>query len=313
MEPGICSVVLTYNQKDYLLECLQAITGQSLSVNTIFVIDNASEDGTWEALAAGGYLSSAQPPAVDQEFYQEHNYQGTQIRYVRLKANTGAAGGYAEGFRRAYNAGFEWIWVSDADGLADRECLKTLLSYGEHLDFLAPLLLNRQNPSELCFRLREDMSSMFTKVYTRVSELEPVRQRGTIPNTANPWSSSLIHRRYIDKVGFPKVEYFLAGEDYEYVLRGIKAGLRVATVVFAKCYHPRQDKKKSKFLMYLRHRNYLDLFLVHYGPLITFLHMLKTFAEKVKSGDWDGFTLALRAWRAAMRQDWTLYPDLRNG
>lgn len=309
---SICSVVLTYNQKHYLLECLHAIVTQSQPVQTIFIIDNASTDGTGELLVENGILPETCDSSVAEpgEFHQLHIYRGVIIHYVRLAQNTGAAGGYADGFQRAFEAGYEWIWVSDADGLADVHCLSTLLKAGDQADFLAPLLLNRDNETELCFRLREDMHSMFSKVYETVAELETVQRDGLIRHTANPWSSSLIHRRFIERIGFPKVDYFLAGEDYEYVLRGLKAGLQVATVVSARCFHPRQNKRKSDLLMYLRYRNYFDLFAVHYGPAILMLHILKNLAEKARDLDLKGGILMLKAWRAAFHKDWRLQAGL---
>jgi rhamnopyranosyl-N-acetylglucosaminyl-diphospho-decaprenol beta-1,3/1,4-galactofuranosyltransferase len=307
-----CAVVLTYNQKHYLLECLEAIASQTRPVQTIFIIDNASVDGTRETLVENGYLPDASDPLPMEpaELHQRHVFRGIPIRYVRLAENTGAAGGYADGFRRAFEAGFEWIWVSDADGLADARCLETLLQAGDQGDFLAPLLLNRGNPAELCFRLREDMRSMFSKVYTTVAEAEAAQRGGLIRYTANPWSSSLIHRRFMERVGFPKVDYFLAGEDYEYVLRGLKAGLRVATVVSARCFHPRQDKRKNDWLMYLRYRNYFDLFATHYGPAILALHLFKNLVQKIGARDLKGTLLMLRAWHAAFRKDWRLHSGL---
>jgi len=57
--------------------------------------------------------------------------------------------------------------------------------------------------------------------------------------------------------------------------------------------------QKSKLLMYLRYRNYFDLFATHYGPAILTLHLLKNLAEKAKGLDLKETALMLKAWKAA--------------
>ena len=42
----IVAVVVTYNRKQLLLECLTAILSQSMPVHKLIIIDNASTDGT---------------------------------------------------------------------------------------------------------------------------------------------------------------------------------------------------------------------------------------------------------------------------
>jgi len=42
----VCAVVVTYNRKELLLECLEAIRKQTRPVQGIYLIDNASTDGT---------------------------------------------------------------------------------------------------------------------------------------------------------------------------------------------------------------------------------------------------------------------------
>ena len=46
----ICAVVVTYNRKKLLGECLDALLHQTRPLDSIIVIDNASTDGTYEYL-----------------------------------------------------------------------------------------------------------------------------------------------------------------------------------------------------------------------------------------------------------------------
>ena len=54
----IAAVVVTYNRKDLLKECLDALLNQTRPLDSIILIDNASTDGTPEFLKEKGYLDN---------------------------------------------------------------------------------------------------------------------------------------------------------------------------------------------------------------------------------------------------------------
>src|SRR3954447_10197137 len=43
-----CAIVVTFNRRELLAECLQALLEQTLAPDEIIVVDNASSDGTAE-------------------------------------------------------------------------------------------------------------------------------------------------------------------------------------------------------------------------------------------------------------------------
>ena len=60
----VCAVVVTYNRKALLLECVQAILRQSYPIEKIVIIDNASTDQTEEYLEENGILGKEQTDFV---------------------------------------------------------------------------------------------------------------------------------------------------------------------------------------------------------------------------------------------------------
>ena len=50
-------VVVTYNRRDLLLACLAALAAQTQALQRIHIIDNASSDGTLDALREAGWLT----------------------------------------------------------------------------------------------------------------------------------------------------------------------------------------------------------------------------------------------------------------
>ncbi|PZO93737.1 MAG: glycosyl transferase, partial [Haemophilus parainfluenzae] len=56
MVPSVCAVVVTYNRKTLLLNCLKALQKQTIPVDKVLIIDNASSDGTTDYLIQSGIL-----------------------------------------------------------------------------------------------------------------------------------------------------------------------------------------------------------------------------------------------------------------
>ena len=71
----VAAVIVTFNRKKLLIECLHAILQQSVPVDKIFVINNASTDGTEKLFEAGG------------------EFDAKKIICVNMDSNTGGGGG----------------------------------------------------------------------------------------------------------------------------------------------------------------------------------------------------------------------------
>ena len=108
---AVAAVVVTFNRKELLCECLDALLAQTFPVSRIVLVDNASTDGTYELLAEKGYLERG------------------IFDYFRLPINSGGAGGFHEGVKRAYEAGFDWLWLMDADVEPMPGALERMISY----------------------------------------------------------------------------------------------------------------------------------------------------------------------------------------
>ena len=107
----VCAVVVTYNRKNLLLECLEALRKQTRPVQAIYLIDNASTDGTPELLLEKKYIKKLPPENLTEPWEEEFEVrnltdgQPIKLHYVRMHQNTGGAGGFHEGVKRAYEKG----------------------------------------------------------------------------------------------------------------------------------------------------------------------------------------------------------------
>jgi rhamnopyranosyl-N-acetylglucosaminyl-diphospho-decaprenol beta-1,3/1,4-galactofuranosyltransferase len=242
----VCAVVVTYNRKNLLLECLEAIRRQTRPVDGIYIIDNASDDGTPELLKENGYIPELPPFNLSEPYEIEHKISnlvdGNHINvfYVRMHKNTGGAGGFYEGVKRGYERGYDWLWLMDDDGFPESNCLEILLSKKEYGHFIAPLVIRIDKKDELSFVLGKNLMT--------IEECKKVAINDIIFNVANPFNGVLISKELIRKIGFPRKEMFIWGDEEEYFLRAVKSKMGVLTVVNALHYHPKGKVQEVKII-----------------------------------------------------------------
>lgn len=212
--PRIVAVVVTFNRRG-LLENLLAELRRTSSLAEIVVVDNASTDGTGDWLAG---------LAED----------GVPVHAVTLPENRGGAGGFHEGLRLAMERGAELAWLMDDDGLPAEGCLDRLLEEGD-LDFWGPLVVDEADPERLVFPIRLPGG---TRVVHELADVRAAGVDGRIEGIVIPFNGVLVTRDLVERIGLPREEFFIWGDDHEYRLRAEAAGARIATVVDAVVRHP---------------------------------------------------------------------------
>lgn len=208
-ERRIAAVVVTFNRLPLLqrlVDRLREVPGLA----EVIVVDNASTDGT------GDWLDD----------------QHDLVRR-RLDRNRGGAGGFHEGLRLAMERGAELAWLMDDDGLPDADCLARLLEHD--FDFWGPVVVDEADPDRLVFPIRLPGG---TRVVHRMRDVVSAAQDGVIRDVVIPFNGVLVTRELVERIGLPREDYFIWGDDHEYRLRAERAGGRVATVVGAAVHHP---------------------------------------------------------------------------
>ena len=198
MAESVCAIVVTYNRKELLAECLDALRAQTHHIDEILIVDNASTDGTVEMLASRGYLGD---PA---------------IRHKRLPANVGGAGGFHAGMKTAYERGHTWIWLLDDDTIVAAEALHQLFAARER--FATP-----PRPDLLASRVEwtDGTPHPMNTPIPRADDptVNATQGQGVESIRATSFVSVLLHRRLIESYGLPIAEYFIWSDDIEYTAR----------------------------------------------------------------------------------------------
>lgn len=216
---NIACIIVTYNRKEDLGVCLEAVFHQSYLPSAVYVIDNASTDGTKEWLDKQGFSAEKSKNPHDVEFI-----------YIRMTKNLGGAGGFYTGMKTAYESQrFDGYWVMDDDGIPEPTCLENLIYKGAGYDYIAPMVVDVQNPNLLSF---EYMGN------TRM-ECESMAIDGIVLGKACPFNGILYSQKLVEAIGFPKKEMFIWGDEENYNMRAIDAGFNPVTIVTAIHRHPR--------------------------------------------------------------------------
>jgi len=218
--PEVVAVVVTWNRADLLERILRAIDSGDVRPGRTIVVDNASTDRTPEVLERlTGELS-------------------TRLDVVRLDTNTGGAGGFATGLRRALGTPGDLFWLMDDDGQPPPGCLAELLEHADRYDFLGPAVVAEDDDRRLCFPIR--LPGTATVVHD-LADVERTAVDGLLEDIVIPFNGVLVGRRLVERIGVPRAEFFIWGDDVEYLWRARKAGARVATVVGSRFRHPATD------------------------------------------------------------------------
>lgn len=185
------AIVVTFNRKELLKECITKLQEQTEKVD-IIIIDNMSTDGTLEMLK----------PLV----------KNHQIIYHTTGKNIGGAGGFHEGIKLAYELGYKYFWLMDDDCLPTKDALKNLKIVDKKLKgnygFLCSKVLWTDN--NIC-KMNIPKINLTKKVKDFNSEMVSI-EMGT-------FVSFYIKRETIEEVGLPIKEFFIWGDDLEYSQR----------------------------------------------------------------------------------------------
>ncbi len=227
MEKAI-AVIVSYNRKALLCECVTALRNQTRKPDAILVVNNGSTDNTAEWLQAQNDL------------------------FFITQKNVGSGGGFNTGINWAYKHNYTWIWCMDDDGYPKEDALEKILSADiENLCLRNCAVINKVDKKSFVWK---------TKDYANIDEVNTKLIKGI----GHPFNGTMIHRNIVERVGLPKPTLFLWGDESEYYYRITKVNhIPVYTVADSIHYHPasaftyKKDwdfKNNWKMYFYVRNR-----------------------------------------------------------
>ncbi len=202
MEKSI-AVVVTHNRLHLLKECITALNNQTHQPDAILVVNNGSTDDTSAWL------------------------QSRQDLLVITQENVGSGGGFEAGIKWAYKNGFSWIWCMDDDGYPKEDALEKILA--PELDRLCLrncAVINKTDKKSFVWK---------TKHFNTIHDVT----ENIIEGIGHPFNGTMIHRNIVERVGVPRQNLFLWGDETEYYYRITRKNkIPVCTIASSVHYHP---------------------------------------------------------------------------
>jgi glycosyltransferase involved in cell wall biosynthesis len=233
----VAAVVVTYNRKDYLARLLPSLLASTRPLDAIYVVDNASTDGTPDFLA-------------------EQFGDVPTVRPVLLEENTGGSGGFYSGVLAAYADGHDWFWLMDDDVTAIPDGLEGLLRFadrsgcihGRRVDFHGGAFFWQP-------RINEPLGIPLP--YLR----DPFLGGADVFETnSGVFEGMLVSRDVVAKIGPPDPRFFITWDDAVYAL----VASRVTTVVYVDHFSLKRQREQRQMSLAVRHLNDAsDLFRFH--------------------------------------------------
>lgn len=191
-EKKVIAVVVTYNRKELLKECIEAILNQNYKNCDVLVIDNASTDNTEE--------------------YIRDLLKNKRVIYKNTGENLGGAGGFNYGIKEAIKIGCDYVWIMDDDCMVHNDSLDELFRADKKLKgnygFLASKVLWKDN--NIC-EMNIQRKTLTKKVDDFKSELTPI--------VMSSFVSLFISAKKVKEYGLPIKEFFIWTDDWEYTRR----------------------------------------------------------------------------------------------
>jgi GT2 family glycosyltransferase len=272
-EPMLSVIIVTWNGKRYALECLQSLFAQPLDTSAeIIVVDNASSDGTPEAIR-------------------------TLFPKVHLVENDKNLG-----FARANNIGLaasrgRYVCLVNSDVVIPRGCLESMLGYlqaSPDIGVLGPKMLTPDGEVGFSVMRLPTVWNTFCCALGLHAIFPRSAWFGGFMMNGYPYDAVddvevltgwfwMIPRVALEMVGGLDEQFFMYGEDIDWCCRFLKAGWRVVFYPGAQALHYGAASSASaptRFYIEMRRAN-LQYFRKHAGRLRTSGYRLATWVHEL--------------------------------
>lgn len=236
--------ICTFNNRDLVIKCLHSIKRSLFTDYHIYLVDNASSDGTYEA--------------VEKEFPHEES-----LTIIRNEENLGCSGGFDTGIRAAYDNGHKYIACLDSDILLNDDAISILYDYLENHDDVAVAgsrVMYMDQPDVIQWvgssvRYGEPFANVFEEdssdkrsmhpqdilYFGAVFEHQGEKYEGGLEKVIEcdllPACAYMFKSKVLDDIGFWDVSYFLYWDETDWQKRVKDAGWKLVCCTDSVIWH----------------------------------------------------------------------------
>lgn len=219
MQPNVSIIVLNYNGREDTLACLRSLQHVTYPNLRVVMVDNASTDGTVEAVRA------AHP----------------EVTILETGANLGFTGGNNAAIKEAIQQGADYVMLLNNDTIVAPDFVSVMVEVMEKdptIGVTGPMIYYYSNPEVIWSAGGEIDWKRGTTSMIGLNEVD-LSQFGLSPRGVDFISGcALMARREVwEKVGLLDDQFFMYYEETEWCVRAGRAGYKLAVVPMAMIWH----------------------------------------------------------------------------
>ena len=206
-------VIVTYKRQQLLDKLLESLLLLEDAPWRVVIVDNENSLETKSIVDTYGKLVGESLTATKWPDGPE------TFIYVPMRENTGGAGGFAEGVRRAYKMGAEWFWLMDDDVIIMPDAISKLNKWTDDYDVIQGSRLDFDGgPFWWQYRFIVSMG-----MYNPIAP-SGFDESGCRPMNAVCFEGGLFNRKVVEKLGPPDARFFIYWDDCVYGYLASKVG-----------------------------------------------------------------------------------------
>lgn len=216
--PKVFVLILNYNGKNLLSECLPSVLAMDYPEFEVLVIDNGSSDGS------AAYLQTEFP----------------EVQTLAIGSNVGYSRGFNFGMERAAALGAEYFLIMNNDTVIDRGALRALVeaaTTNERAGFVTGKVYFYDKPGILQTVGKPEEPILWSGCDVGWFEQDVGQHDCLAERVSVDHVYVLVSRKMYDKVGGYDPNFFLVWTEWDWAIRAKKAGWRVYYTPAAKLWH----------------------------------------------------------------------------
>lgn len=239
----ISIIIVGYNSKKYLDECLSSIFASTFKKFEVIFVDNCSKDGSVN--------------------YIKNNFPNVSV--IENATNSGFTGGNNIGIQRAIENGSDYVFILNPDTVIDKNCLEILAKNADNKTIAQPLILLHENgeKTDLINTTGNYLNFLGISYCNNYRKPSSVAIDQDIPLASG--AAALIPINAIKKAGMFDESFFMYHEDVDLFWRMRMAGYNIGLITSALVWHKYSFSKNKNKLFYVE-RNRIKFLLKNFNP-----------------------------------------------
>ncbi len=274
MDKKVFCIILNWNGKQYLEECLDSVFDSTYKNLTVILVDNNSNDGS--------------------STFVKRNYKKAIL--IQNRSNLGWTGGNNRGIKYALRKKADFIFILNNDTQIDKRCIEELvkeIDMKDDIGIVGPKILlkvNGKKTNRISFAGGKFKPNRYFGIHIGNNKLDS-KMYGKVKQTEFVTGAAImIKSEVFKKVGLFDDKYFIYYDEADFCMRARKKSYKIFYVPTAHVYHAFSGtvELNSPFQNYYTTRNHY-LFVEKNAPqsvkIREFLRTPKTAYEFFRSKD----------------------------